>query len=86
MAKAGQIREDVRWHATWRAAQHLVQQDHDMTSREKRLVLQYVHTAIDAVRADPPLLKSMRAGAMGPHAMATTLTLLIMLSTGEPLD
>ena len=86
MPKAGQNSEDDRWHATWGAARHLVEQDHDMTHREKRLVLQYVHTALEAVRANPPLLKSMRAGAMGPHAMATTLTLLIMLSTGEPLD
>ena len=86
MPGANQTSPERRWRSMCKAAERLVQHDDELSRHEKQLVLEYVRTALEAIRAKPSLFKSIRAGVMGPHAMATTLTLLVMLSTGEPLE
>ena len=72
-----------RNRTAWKSAERCVQQSTDLSEREKRLVLEYVRTAMQAILANRSLWRSVRAGAMGPHAMATALALLVTLATED---
>jgi len=66
-------------------AEKYLEESSGLSRREQGLILKYVRLAFDALRNDRPLWAALRAGELGPDAMATALAILVTLTNEQSL-